>query len=309
MWDALGKQAGLPSACLWGGRWRKDVEAAAYLFINDRAAACKERIRTLPRCGLRDVQGQDRVRRAERHRAGGNRPRSDRRPGAARSMSTAPGRPAPRGGSWRSCARSIRPMSSSRWSSTTSPAIALLRRSTPIPIASTRAPIRSPTSATSSAPGAADVVLLDPHEAGGLWQTIKAAAHLRSGRHSGDAAFRCASCPVARRPTSTSPHPSPTCRSPSTRSAPISAATSRPPARLLSGSLRRCRTAPGLGVEVDRGLVRAISPSTGIAGAYLDSARPDWFPVKPRLSCFHESGSSSSWIAALTANRSHFAGK
>ncbi len=45
---------------------------------------------------------------------------------------------------------------------------------------STRAPTRCRTSATSCVREAADVILLDPHEAGGLWQTVKAGGDLRS---------------------------------------------------------------------------------------------------------------------------------
>ena len=57
--------------------------------------------------------------------------------------------------------------------------------------------------------GAADVVLLDPHEAGGLWQVVKQAAICESvgipvTLHAA-ASWRC-----RRRPMSTSPRPSPT---------------------------------------------------------------------------------------------------
>jgi hypothetical protein len=38
--------------------------------------------------------------------------------------------------------------------------------------------------------------------------------------------------------------------------------------------------APGLGVEIDEDAVRRYAVD-GIVGAYLDSERQDWFPVKP----------------------------
>ena len=37
---------------------------------------------------------------------------------------------------------------------------------------------------------------------------------------------------------------------------------------------------PGLGVEIDEDAVRGYAVD-GIVGAYLDSERQDWFPVKP----------------------------
>ena len=38
--------------------------------------------------------------------------------------------------------------------------------------------------------------------------------------------------------------------------------------------------APGLGVEVDIDMLAKYQVD-GIAGAYLDTSRKDWFPVKP----------------------------
>lgn|GEM_PF-5295925 len=37
---------------------------------------------------------------------------------------------------------------------------------------------------------------------------------------------------------------------------------------------------PGLGVEIDESSLEKYRVDS-IVGAYLDKARPDWFPVKP----------------------------
>src|SRR6478735_4503893 len=38
LWDALGKEAGQPLHALWGGLYRKSVEASAYVFVNEPEA-------------------------------------------------------------------------------------------------------------------------------------------------------------------------------------------------------------------------------------------------------------------------------
>ncbi len=128
---------------------------------------------------------------------------------------------------------------------------------------------------------AADVVLLDPHEAGGLWQTIKAAAICEAVGIPVTAAFRRRTGAVAVSLYPPGGLDTQHVASPSTPSAPISAATSRP----IHPS---CRTAV-IQVPQDQALASRSTRKPcgekyrvdGIVGAYLDSERRDWFPVKP----------------------------
>jgi glucarate dehydratase len=54
---------------------------------------------------------------------------------------------------------------------------------------------------------------------------------------------------------------------------------SRSPVQLKNGAFV-VPDAPGLGVEIDEAMIKAITV-TQIKGAYLDDTRPGWFPTKP----------------------------
>ena len=127
--------------------------------------------------------------------------------------------------------------------------------------------------------GAADVVLLDPHEAGGLWQCVKAAAvaesvgipvTLHSGGELGisQAAYLHLAASI--------PNMS------------LSIDTEHDylgddviaPGFAIEGGRLAVPTGPGLGVEVDPAQLDRYRVER-IAGAYLDPRRPGWFPTKP----------------------------
>jgi L-rhamnonate dehydratase len=123
------------------------------------------------------------------------------------------------------------------------------------------------------------VILLDPHEAGGLWQTVKAAAIAESvgipvTLHCGGELGL-------------------------SQSAYLHLAASIPNLSLaidnerdyLGGDIMHdpfvvndghlpVPTGPGLGIEVDLDRVREYEVHD-IRGAYLDPGRPGWFPTKP----------------------------
>ena len=135
MWDALGKTAGQPLWALWGGPLARE-RGGGGLYLHARSW----RAGAAPRAGF--STGASRAFKVKigfdadvRHRDCRSGARGDRRRASCGSTSTVRGRRARRDGSSSASLRSIRPMSSSRWSSTTSPAAALLRASQSVPIA------------------------------------------------------------------------------------------------------------------------------------------------------------------------------
>lgn len=126
---------------------------------------------------------------------------------------------------------------------------------------------------------AADVILLDPHEIGGLWQTIKAAAiaesvgipvTLHSGGELGfsQAAYVHLAASI----------PNMTIAIDSER-AYLSDDVVQEPPRLVNGEF--CLPLePGLGVSPDFSRIERYQ-TPRIEGAYLDAGRPGWFSVKP----------------------------
>ena len=174
MWDALGKQAKLPLSSLWGGRWRKDVEAAAYLFTKD-TAAMKERIGRFLDAGYETFKVK----------IGFDEPSDICSAEASREAIGTRALRLDVNGAWTpgTAKRQMEQLRAFDPAYVEQPlelddlaGHALLRRSTSSRSLSTRVPIPCRTSATSCAPMRPMCVLLDPHEEGGLWQTIKAAA-------------------------------------------------------------------------------------------------------------------------------------
>jgi glucarate dehydratase len=277
MWDALGKQAGLPLYALWGGRWRRDVEAAAYLFTND-AQQLKARLRGFLDAGYETFKvkiGFDEatdLSLAETARGviGKRALRLDVNgawtPGTAKRQ-----------------LEKLRPYDPAYVEQPLEmddlAGHVALRQGSPVPIALDESAYTLCDVGNIVRAGAADVVLLDPHEAGGLWQTIKAAAVCEAvgipvTLHSGaelalsQAAYihLAASLPNMSLAIDTE------------RAYLGGDITPEPPA--LVGGRFRVPERPGLGVEIDEAAVSGFAVP-GIAGAYLDAARPDWFPVKP----------------------------
>jgi L-rhamnonate dehydratase len=126
---------------------------------------------------------------------------------------------------------------------------------------------------------AADVVLLDPHEAGGLWQVIKQAAICESvgipvTLHSGGelALSQAAYVHLA----ASIPNMS---LAIDTEQTYLGGDISNDGPRLKDGGFA-VPDRPGLGVDPDIALIERYQVD-GISGAYLDPGKPGWFPVKP----------------------------
>jgi len=127
--------------------------------------------------------------------------------------------------------------------------------------------------------GAADVVLLDPHEIGGLWQTIKAAAiaeaagipvTLHSGGELGfsQSAYIHLAASISNMSISID----------SERAYLSDDVVVDPP--VVQHGAFEVSDKPGLGVDPDFAKLEKFSVSE-IQGAYLDAQRPGWFPLKP----------------------------
>jgi glucarate dehydratase len=278
MWDALGKHAQLPLHALWGGRWRDRVEASAYLFLPD-PAACAEKAALFLDRGYRtfkvkigfDERSDVALLEAVRARIGDLPLRADVNgawylPTAKRLLA----RLAPL-----DLAYVEQPLPLDDL-----PNHAALRVGQPVPIALDESAYTLEDVAAIVRADAADVVLLDPHEAGGLWQTLKAAAVCEAANipvtlHSGgelaisQAAYVHLAAAIPNMVLAID-----------TERAYLGGDIA-PDAPRLEGGAFIVSDAPGLGVSPDPDLLDRYAVS-GIEGAYLDSARPDWFPVKPQ---------------------------
>lgn len=277
MWDALGKAAGLPLHALWGGLWRDRVPASAYLFLSDpKACADKaswflDRGYTTFKAKIGFGEAADvALLQAVRERIGDCSLRADVNgawyPGTAKRM--------------------LRRMESLDLSYIEQPlplenlhGHAELRRSQSTPVALDESAYTLEDVAAIVRADAADVVLLDPHEAGGLWQTIKAAGvceafdlpvTLHSGAELGisQAAYVHLAASIPNMNIAID-----------TERAYLAADIVRNPPVLRDGAFE-VPVAPGLGVEVDESALEERQVNS-IVGAYLDPSRPGWFPTKP----------------------------
>lgn len=277
MWDALGKQAGLPLHALWGGRWREDVEAAAYLFTND-PQALGPRLQRFLDAGYETFKvkiGFDEksdIVLAETSRGViGDRPlRLDVN------------------GAWTpaTAKRQLEKLKPFDPAYVEQPlelddlaGHAGLVASSPVPIALDESAYTLSDVGNIVRARAADVVLLDPHEAGGLWQTIKAAAICEAvgiavTLHSGAELALSQSAYIQL--AASIPNMSIAI---DTERAYLGGDIARNPPALRDGRFL-VPEGPGLDVDIDEGLLGKYRVD-GIAGAYLDTARKDWFPVKP----------------------------
>ena len=277
MWDALGRRTGQPLHALWGGLFRERVEASAYLFISDRAELAGAAKRFLDaghttfkvKIGLdprTDVPLVETVRGA----IGDHHLRADVNgawtPGTAR--------------------RQLGRLKDFDLAYIEQPlelddlvGHAELRSCQPIPIALDESAYTLADVGNIVRQGAADVVLLDPHEAGGLWQVIKQAGICEAvgipvTLHSGGELALSQSAYIhlaAAIPNMT--------LAIDTESTYLSADIAADPPRLRDGSFE-VPSEPGLGMQPQIELIEKYRVE-GIAGAYLDPSRPDWFPVKP----------------------------
>lgn len=277
MWDALGKKAGLPLHMLWGGLWRERVDASAYVFdpnperCADRAAEFLDKgFKTFKvKIGFGEAVDLALVH-AVRRRIGAGLLRADVNgawfPGTARRL--------------------LRKMEEIDLAYVEQPlpledlaGHAALRRFLAVPIALDESAYTLEDVSAIVRAEAADVILLDPHETGGLWQTIKAAAiceaanipvTLHSGAELGvsQAAYMHLAASI----------PNMTLAIDTERTY-LAGDIVRNPALLVDGRFSIPED-PGLGVEVDETLLERHRVSE-IEDAYLDAARPGWFPVKP----------------------------
>jgi L-alanine-DL-glutamate epimerase-like enolase superfamily enzyme len=278
MWDAFGRACGQPLHRLWGGLWRERVEMAAYILAA-RPAAAAEAARAYLDCGhrsfkvkigmseqtdialvraVREVIGPDLHLRADVNGAW--------TPGTARRM-----------------LERLKPFDLQYVEQPLElddlAGTALLRRMQPVPIALDESAYTLSDVGNIVRAEAADVVLLDPHEAGGLWQVVKQAAvceavgipvTLHSGAELGpsQAAYLHLAAAIPNMTIALD-----------TEYGFLSGDIVSDGFTLEDGCFR-VPTGPGLGVTVEEGLVEGYSV-TRIEGAYLDDQRPGWFPTKP----------------------------
>lgn len=277
MWDAFGKITGQPLHRLWGGQWREDVEASAYLFHND-ANRLKAGIARFLDQGHQtfkvkigfDAASDLRLAETARAAIGDRALRLDVNgawtPGTARAQLARLAACQP--------AYVEQPLEL-----TDLAGHALLRQACAIPIALDESAYTLQDAGRIVAAKAADVLLLDPHQAGGLWQAIKAAgiaeaAGLPVTLHSGaelalsQAAYIHLAASIPNMSLAID-----------TERAYLAGDIARtPPA--LAGARFSVPQGPGLGVEVDESLVERYRVER-IEGAYLDPRSPGWFPLKP----------------------------
>jgi glucarate dehydratase len=278
MWDALGRHAGQPLHRLWGGTYRSEVDFAAYLFVND-AAKVADVAREFASRGYRsfklkigvDERSDIALTRAVRGAIGDGVPLRVDVNGAWTT-----------GTAKRQCAKLAeldlayveQPLELDDLAGH-----AELRRAQPIPIALDESAYTLADVGNIVRAGAADVILLDPHESGGLWSCVKAAAVAESVNipvtlHSGgelglsQAAYLQLAASIPNMSISID-----------TEHDYLGADVITEPFRIEGGALS-VPTGPGLGVDVDLDQLERYRVDR-IRGAYLDPQRPGWFPVKP----------------------------
>ncbi len=278
MWDAAGRIAGLPVHQLWGGAYRTEIELAAYLFMSDPqglASAArefwKEGYRSFKVKIGKDAQDDIDAVAAVREEIGANvHLRAD--VNGAWTIGTAKrqlARLAPYDLAFIEQPLEMDDLAGS----------AELRRAQPTPIALDESAYTLSDIANIVRSNAADVVLLDPHEQGGLKPCLKAAAlceafNIPTTLHSGgelgfsQAAYLhiAAACPNMTLAIDTE-H--------AYLSDDVIAQRFRPSEGRLS-----VPQGAGLGVDADMDAIEKYAVD-GISGAYLDPDRPEWFPTKP----------------------------
>jgi len=277
MWDAFGKACGQPLFRLWGGEWRRRIEICAYLLQSD-VARCVADAKAFAERGYTtfklkigfDETSDITLTRAIRDTIGAAPLRLDVNgawtPGTAR--------------------RQLRKLAEFDPYYVEQPlehddleGHALLRQFQSVPIALDESAYTLNDVGNIVRAGAADVILLDPHEAGGLWQTVKAAGiaesvgipvTLHCGGELGlsQAAYLHLAASI----------PNMTLAIDNERDY-IAGDVIHHPFVVESGHLD-VPLRPGLGVDVDLDRLREFEVPD-IKGAYLDPGRPGWFPNKP----------------------------
>lgn len=277
MWDVFGKACRQPLHRLWGGLWRDSIEICAYLLESDRdkcvadASEFKRRGYTTFKLKIGfDAPSDLALTRAVREAIGDAPLRLDVNgawtPGTAR--------------------RQLRKLAEFDPCYVEQPlemddleGHALLRQVQTVPIALDESAYTLNDVGNIVRAHAADVILLDPHEAGGLWQTVKAAAvaeavgipvTLHCGGELGlsQAAYLHLAASI----------PNMTLAIDNERDY-IAGDIVADPFVVEDGHLD-VPTRLGLGVDVDIERLKEYEVHD-IKGAYLDPRRPGWFPTKP----------------------------
>lgn len=278
MWDALGKHAKLSLSELWGGRLRDPVEMCAYLFVSE-----PDELRRVAKDYL------DAGYRSFKLKVGLGYEQDLAAVAAVReAIGPAPNLRIDANGAWTpgTARRLLTRMARHDLQYAEQPLMlddlvghATLRSSTPVPIAIDEGAYTITDISNAVRLEAADVILLDPHEQGGLWQCIKGAAvcepagipvTLHSGGELGlsQVAYLhlAASIPnmTIAIDTEYDYH-----------------ADDILADRLdISQGQMKVPTGPGLGVEPDLDKLARFKTDK-VEGAYLDADRPGWVPAKP----------------------------
>ncbi|SFM93538.1 mandelate racemase/muconate lactonizing enzyme family protein [Variovorax sp. OV329] len=277
MWDARGRQLREPLHALWGGAFRRQVEVSAYLFGTDAKALADSTRRFLDagyrsfkvKIGMTEASDLTNVE-AVRTVCGSHALRADVNsawtPGTARRM--------------------LEKLRGYDLQYVEQPlelddleGHAHLRRAQPVPVALDESAYTLADVGNIVRAGAADVILLDPHEIGGLWQTIKAAAIAEAAGipvtlHSGGELGFSQSAYVHLAASI----PNMSISIDSERAYLLDDIVLRPPC--IEEGAFALPTGPGLGVEPDFERI-AARQTTVIQDPYLDRARPGWFSTKP----------------------------
>ncbi len=277
MWDAFGKITKQPLWALWGGAWRHEVRAAAYTFTRDPTDLAK-RLGQLIDAGHSSFKvkiGFDAasdIALAEAARTAiGN---TELRLGVNGAWAPGTAKRQPSKLAAFDPAYVEQPLELSDLSGT-----ALLRSAQSVPIALDESAYTLQDVSQILQAQAADFILLDPHQAGGLWQVIKAAALCEAqgipvGLHSAGelAVSQAAYIHLA----SAIPNLS---LAIDTERAYLGGDIAHDIPALRNGAFDTLDR-PGLGVSVETEMVNQFRVDA-ITCAYLDADRPDWFPIKP----------------------------
>ncbi|MEM7442663.1 MAG: mandelate racemase/muconate lactonizing enzyme family protein [Pseudomonadota bacterium] len=278
MWDARGKIAGLPLHEMWGGAYRSRIEMCAYVFISDPDKVADE-LRAYRdqgftsfklKVGLDPEQDVALVRKARETLGPSAQLRVD--PNGAWTLATAKrmaAKLAPFDLQYIEQPLPVEDLAGS----------AQLAALSPVPICIDEGAYTLQETMAAIRMGAGEVILVDPHEAGGLWQCLKTgavceAASMHIGMHSGGELGL-------------------------TQAAYLHLAASMPNAKIALDTLYQHHaddilteriaftdgradvpTGPGLGVEVDLEKLERYETDV-ITSAYLDPDKPDWFAEKP----------------------------
>lgn len=278
MWDAKGKIVGLALHEMWGGAYRSRIEMCAYVYISDAEKVAEELIEYRDqgftsfklKVGLEPEQDVALVRRAREVLGPSANLRVD--PNGAWTPATAKrmiAKLAPFDLQYIEQPLPVEDIAGG----------AQLRAFSPIPICIDEGAYTLQETMTAIRMGTADVILVDPHETGGLWQCLKAgavceAAGIHVGMHSGGELGL-------------------------TQAAYLHLAASMPNAKIALDTIYQHHaddilkerivfksghaavpTGPGLGVEVDLNKLETYRTET-ITSPYLDPDNPDWFAEKP----------------------------